>query len=153
MATLQTNKDFDLKFTKMPSGDVKIKTDKPQLNQFPSIEQSLINILLTNKGEKPFNPAFGGDLYASLFELIPDIEFLSIPGQINIKENIKLVLEEYEPRINVMEVNFVGDGENRYGKGSVHKSTDNNQINIEIKYIVPPATQMYEYTLQVKRVR
>ncbi len=89
MATLQTNKDFDLKFTKMPSGDVKIKTDKPQLNQFPSIEQSLINILLTNKGEKPFNPAFGGDLYASLFELIPDIEFLSIPAQKKIKENIK----------------------------------------------------------------
>ena len=60
--TLVTNKDFDLKFTRMSSGDIKIKKDIPEQNKFPSIEQSLVNILLTNKGEKPFFQNFGGDL-------------------------------------------------------------------------------------------
>lgn len=151
--TLVTNKDFDLKFTRMSSGDIKIKKDIPEQNKFPSIEQSLVNILLTNKGEKPFFQNFGGNMYGNLFELISDIEYMSIPDEINIKETIRLTIAEYEPRVVVTDVQFIGDGKNRYGKGSVTRATDNNQLNIEIKYKVPPATEVFDYTLKVKRVR
>ena len=71
----------------------------------------------------------------------------------DIKETIRLTIAEYEPRVVVTDVQFVGDGENRYGKGSVTRATDNNQLNIEIKYKVPPATEVFDYTLKVKRVR
>ena len=45
---VETNKDFDLKFTRNPiSNDVVLKIDRPASNLYPSIEQSLRNILMT----------------------------------------------------------------------------------------------------------
>ena len=90
------NMGFGLKMTKVPtglsnSGDIVMKFDRPQLNRFPSIEQSIANILLTSKKERRFDRLFGGNLYESLFELSTTLDgspkFNSAPA-INIKQSI-----------------------------------------------------------------
>lgn len=62
--------DFDLTFRRNPvSGDVLIKKD------ISSINQSIKNILLTNKLEKPFQPRFGGNIYNTLFDLMTNWDY------------------------------------------------------------------------------
>ena len=55
--------DFDFPFKKHPTtGDVPIKRD------VEAVKQSVRNILLTRRGEKFFDPDFGGSLTEFLFE-------------------------------------------------------------------------------------
>lgn len=44
------------------------------------VKSNLINFILTNKGERMFNPTFGGNLRASLFE--PDVIFDSVAARL-----------------------------------------------------------------------
>ena len=44
------------------------------------VKSNLINYILTNKGERLFDPTFGGDLRASLFE--PDTSFDSVAARL-----------------------------------------------------------------------
>ena len=152
---LITNRDFDLKMTKFPtglsnSGDIVMKFDRPQLNRFPSIEQSIANILLTSKKERRFDRLFGGNLYESLFELSTTLDgspkFNSAPA-INIKQSIMLALNNYEPRIVVLNVSL---GESEKLKNS---AIDRNEINVTIEYMIPPVQEKITYTLGIKRVK
>ena len=54
--------DIDLSFLKSASGDVFKKTSAA------AVKQSVKNLLMTNWGEKPFRPVFGGNLNDLLFE-------------------------------------------------------------------------------------
>tara|TARA_B100000768_G_C11237911_1_gene358093 strand:- start:856 stop:1281 length:426 start_codon:yes stop_codon:yes gene_type:complete len=141
MAILITNKDFDLKMTKNLENDIVTKIDRPNMNRFPSVEQSIANILLTGRGERRFQPLFGGDLHTALFELSTNFDSISVPGEINIKESIKIALENFEPRIKVLDVKF----------GS--QSVDRHELNIELKYMIPPVTETLSYSLGIKRVK
>ena len=144
---IQTNKDFDLKFTKNPiSNDVLIKVDRPQLNRFPALEQSILNILMTSSQERRFSPKFGGNVQNSLFELMSDFEEISVPGEINIREMIRLSLQNYEPRILVTNIDFGT-------KREYATIADNNKLNINISYMVPPVKEILTYTLGIKRVK
>ena len=56
--------DIDLNFTaKSTSGDIFKKTDQC------TVKQSIKNLLMTNKLEKPFEENFGADIVGMLFEL------------------------------------------------------------------------------------
>jgi len=144
---MQTNRDFDLKFTKNPiSNDVLIKIDRPELGRFPALEQSIHNILMTSTQERRFSPKFGGNVQKSLFELLSDFEEISVPGEINIRETIKIALENYEPRIEVKEINFGTDKD-------FAANADNNGLKISIRYSVPPVNEVLTYTLGIKRVK
>tara|TARA_B110000037_G_scaffold216147_1_gene274689 strand:- start:1199 stop:1648 length:450 start_codon:yes stop_codon:yes gene_type:complete len=143
----ETNKDFDLKFTRNPiSNDVLIKTDRPDTNRFPALEQSITNILMTNKFERRFSPKFGGDIQTSLFELMSDFEEISVPGEINIRETIKIALKNYEPRIRVNNISFGTKDEWMMGM-------NDNKLNITINYSIPPVNEVLTYTLGIKRVK
>jgi phage baseplate assembly protein W len=84
--------DLDLTFAKKPSGDVYRKTDAA------AVKQAIKNLLLTNPGEKPFNPYFGGGLNDLLFELADqDLEFL-------LEDQIRSSIENFEPRAKVISV-------------------------------------------------
>ena len=140
----ETNRDFDLKFMKNPiSNDVVIKIDRPDRARFPAIEQSITNILMTSKLERRFMPSYGGDVLKTLFELMTDFERISVPGEINIREIIKLSLKKHEPRIVVEDVSF----------GDWKEDSNSNKLNIIIKYSVPPVYEVLTYTLGIKRVR
>lgn len=152
---LVTNKDFDLKMTKVPNGlsnggDIVVKTDRPNLNRFPSIEQSISNILLTSKKERRFDRLFGGSLYESLFDLSTDFNStnrFSSARAINIRQSIIIALKNYEPRIRVLNVSLGED------KNQRNASIDRNELNVTIEYTIPPVEETITYTLGIKRVK
>tara|TARA_Y100000389_G_scaffold183411_1_gene200880 strand:+ start:8879 stop:9355 length:477 start_codon:yes stop_codon:yes gene_type:complete len=152
---LVTNKDFDLKMTKVPNGlsnggDIVMKIDRPNLNRFPSIEQSISNILLTSKKERRFDRLFGGSLYESLFDLSTDFNStnkFSSARAINIRQSIIIALKNYEPRIRVLNVSLGED------KNQRNASIDRNELNVTIEYTIPPVEETITYTLGIKRVK
>jgi phage baseplate assembly protein W len=152
---LVTNKDFDLKMTKVPNGlsnggDIVMKIDRPNLNRFPSIEQSISNILLTSKKERRFDRLFGGSLYESLFDLSTDFNNtnkFSSARAINIRQSIIIALKNYEPRIRVLNVSLGED------KNQRNASIDRNELNVTIEYTIPPVEETITYTLGIKRVK
>ena len=60
----RTYKDIDLTFTnKADSGEIFKKEESA------AVKQAVKNLIMTNFGEKPFLPQFGGDLRSMLFDL------------------------------------------------------------------------------------
>ena len=82
-----------------------------------AIKNNLVNYFLTNSGERPLNPTFGGGLRAFIFEQITDdnLDFL----QEQIQEDLNL----FFPSINV-------------GNLEILKQEDNNTITVELTYNV-----------------
>jgi phage baseplate assembly protein W len=62
------------------------------------IKSNLINLLLTNKGERVFNPEFGSDINRTLFEGITEETASSIT------DLIKLSTKTFMPEIEVINV-------------------------------------------------
>lgn len=90
-----TYKDLDFSFKQNPNtNDVGIKKDNA------AVIQSCLNILRTNHGERPFDYNFGANLRAYLFENMTNITAA------NMSTNIKTALKNYEPRIDVLNVNI-----------------------------------------------
>lgn len=81
--------DFVTSFAKTPIGDQLGKVTNER-----SINQSLRNLLLTNLGERRFQPYVGSDLTSVLFENESDMISMQIMNTIN----------NNEPRVNVLSV-------------------------------------------------
>lgn len=88
-------KDIDLSFKNKTSGEIFKKQDAA------AVKQAVKNLLLTNYGEKPFNPDFGGDLRSLLFELADnDLEE-------EIEERVIAAVNRYEPRVGALRVEAI----------------------------------------------
>lgn len=79
------------------------------------VKANLINYILTDKGERFFDPSFGGNLRASLFE--PDSNFDSISARLEAE------IIAYVPNIIVKNI-------------FVKKNSDENTVNIVLEYSV-----------------
>ena len=103
MPSFQTFKDLSVTFKKHPVTD-----DLVQVKDKAAIVQSITSLLLTKKGERPFQPELGCDIQDILFEP------LDYGSSALIKREIVSVLERYEPRISVdnirCSVDFDGNG-------------------------------------------
>ena len=63
MATTLTFKDLNITFKKHPvTNDIVVSRDES------AIKQAIVNLLLTNKGERLMNPRYGSDIRSFLFE-------------------------------------------------------------------------------------
>ena len=82
---------------------------------YDQIKSNLVNLLLTNKGERVMNPEFGADLKTVIFEGITD----GIIDDINdlIVTNVNI----FVPEVTITDINLV-------------KYEDNNTINITVQY-------------------
>ena len=82
-----------------------------------AVKNNLINWFLTNKGERPLNPDFGGNLRQYIFQQITDgtLDFL--------KEDVQNQLGTYFPNIKILTLDVLG-------------SEDTNEITIILKYQV-----------------
>ena len=98
MATIarqETYKDLDFSFKQNPNtNDVGIKKNNA------AVIQSCLNILRTNHGERPFDYNFGANLRAYLFENMTNTTAA------NMATSIEVALANYEPRIEVLNVNI-----------------------------------------------
>jgi len=85
--------DLDIRFRESPmTSDIVLQTD------VAAVKQSVMNILMTNKGEKVFDDLYGGNLRSYLFELWDSITSAAI------KARILSTLTNYEPRIQVTSI-------------------------------------------------
>ena len=75
-----------------------ILKDIPPLKDIEAVKQSVKNLVLTNFFERPFHPEIGGNVTSKLFE--PADKFTAI----EIRDEIKEVLKNYEPRVNGVNV-------------------------------------------------
>ena len=90
MPTFETFKDLSVTFKKHPVSD-----DLVTVKDKAAIVQAITALLLTRKGERPFQPQLGCGIQNVLFEPL-DFGSAGI-----IKSEIREVLERYEPRISV----------------------------------------------------
>ena len=79
------------------------------------VKSNLINYMLTNKGERLFDPTFGGDLRASLFQ--PDSDFD------NISARLEQEIYAYIPNIIIRNI-------------GIKKYSDENLVNIILDYSI-----------------
>ena len=105
-------KDISMTFQVNP-----LSSDLIALKNENAIARSVRNIIFTVPGEKVFDPDFGTDINASLFELLDETSATVI------KDQIKYSLETYEPRILLLDVIVVPDFED-------------NGYDVEISYSI-----------------
>ena len=103
-------KDINLSFKRHPvTNDVVVIRDED------AIKRSVKNIIFTILGEKPFEPNFGSVMNQSLFDLNTNL------SEIKVSDEIKASLDNYEPRIDNVEV-------------SVSILADSNEMNCTVQY-------------------
>ena len=112
MPTFQTFKDLSVTFKKHPVTD-----DLVQVKDKAAIVQAIQGILLTRKGERPFQPEFGCDVQNMLFE---PLDYASAG---TIKQEIRETIDRYEPRVTVTKLDCTPD-------------FDNNGYNVEMLYTI-----------------
>ena len=125
----RTFSDLDLNFTKHPiTKDVARKTGNN------AIIGALKNLVLTNFYERPFNPKFGSNVRAMLFEPLDPLT-----GSILQKE-IKILIENYEPRVSLRDVQVVAD-------------FDRNSYQVTITFFTVNSTSPLRAVLFLNRLR
>tara|TARA_R110002167_G_scaffold41327_3_gene126245 strand:- start:7105 stop:7512 length:408 start_codon:yes stop_codon:yes gene_type:complete len=89
----------------------------PNYTTKEAIKNNLVNYFLTNPGERPANPTFGGGLRGFIFQQMADenLDFL--------KEDIGQKLSSFFPDVLVRNVEVIGN-------------YDNNEVVVNIKYAV-----------------
>ena len=123
-------KDLSMSFKSNPLND-----DLIGLKNESAIARSVKNLVFMQKGEKFFDPDFGSELSASLFENIDDVTALTM------RDDIDYMIKTYEPRVDVINVDII-------------PNYDNNQMDAVIVYSIkgsdtPP--QQLEFVLLPSR--
>ena len=101
MPTFETFKDLSVTFKKHPVSD-----DLVTVKDKAAIVQAITALLLTRKGERPFQPQLGCGIQNVLFEPL-DYGSAGI-----IRSEIRDVLNRYEPRISVDSIRCTPDDMN-----------------------------------------
>ena len=118
--------DLDINMTLHPqSGDVTLKSD------INAIKRSIKNLIMTNHYERPFKPSLGMELRGMLFEL-------DTTDSIVLENNIKTIINTYEPRARVDDVMATSRG---------------NSLNVSLYFTVQNDPSPHELNIILQRVR
>ena len=119
--------DFDVSFTPHPvTGDINMVTGTN------SVVQSLMNLVQLN--EKPFHPEISSGIRSLLFEQMDSIVAASL------KKEIVLLIENFEPRVQIIDV-------------AVSPDYNNDQFNVTIEFYVLNNTLPITISAYLQRVR
>ena len=112
MANKLSFKDINITFKKHPvTGDVVVSKDAS------AIKKAIVNLLLTNKSENLFNPEYGSDIRAYLFEP------LDYGTAAQIQRNIAYSVNKHEPRVQIEDLR-------------ANPNFDDNGFDVEMTYSV-----------------
>jgi phage baseplate assembly protein W len=111
-----------------------ITKDLARLKNEQTIKQSLKNLILTNYGERLFQPNIGSSVNRSLFE--PNDFILSD----DIESSIKQTIEYNEPRVNLLRV-------------TVLRAPNENNISINMLFSIINNPQTLSLDVILRRVR
>jgi phage baseplate assembly protein W len=131
MANTLTNiySDIDLTFMPQPvTGDVSLVLDSR------SVINSVRSLLLTSFYERPWQPNVGSNLTGLLFEPMSGVTSSAISSE------IKNVLNNYEPRVQIDYINVAED-------------YNNNGYNISLSVFIGNNVQPTTITVFLQRVR
>lgn len=121
--------DFHKDLTVNPfSGDLSLKKDEE------AVKEALKNIIFMDKGEKLFQPTFGGNIRSMLFELNTPVTLKLI------QEQIKTTINNYEPRIELIDV-------------EVYSLIDDNSVVIKILYALRNREEPLQIEFILERTR
>lgn len=121
--------DFYKDFTQNP-----VSLDLARKTNVEAVKESIKNLVLTDQGERLFQPTLGSKVRALLFEnLTPDLI-------ISIRELIKDTIKNYEPRADLIGVD-------------VTSSIDSNDIQITIVFTVINIEEPITLAITLTRVR
>ena len=120
--------DIDLTFAKKPAGDIYKKRDAA------AVKQSIKNLLLTDYFEKPFQPFFGANLRAMLFELADE------DTEDEVEENIRSAINKYEPRAEILTI-------------SVNVLPDQNDMRVSVYFKIISTQETVTFTTNLSRLR
>jgi phage baseplate assembly protein W len=96
---------------------------------YDQIKSNLINLLLTNKGERVFNPEFGSDLRSALFEgLNEDIDS-------EIRSLITTNAAIFVPDVTITNLDIIQD-------------KDNNSLSVNVQYRINISNKTDQITVQ-----
>jgi phage baseplate assembly protein W len=121
-------RDIDLSFTAKPNGEIYVKRDAA------AVTQSLKNLIQTNYYEKPFQPFFGGNIRAMLFELVDE------DSEEELAEQVMRAIDSYEPRAQVVGLD-------------VTVNPDQNALSVTIEYQVVNTEETITFTTTISRLR
>lgn len=99
-----------------------------------AVRDSIRNLVLTDRGERLFQPDVGCDIRGSLFENMDQNTILIL------KENIKTTIKTYEPRCDVKDV-------------LVNANIDRNEVLVKIIFSVINTNRNLSLTIDLSRVR
>lgn len=120
--------DIDLTFAKKPNGDIYKKRDAA------AVKQAVKNLVQTNFYEKPFQPFFGTDVRAMLFELADE------DTEDDVRSNIIRAIEKYEKRAQILDL--------------VVKSTpDANDLAVTLTFRILNTEEVVTFSTTLSRLR
>lgn len=120
--------DLNLSFIPHPTtGNISVVTDSKAINQ------AIRNLIFMDAYDVPFNPSIGGNIRASLFRPADSITMMDINSR------IRVLLENYEPRINVNDVVVRGEPEK-------------NKISITIEYTIKTSSETIVFNFYIDRI-
>ncbi len=123
MATQLSFKDLNITFKKHPvTNDVVVSRDES------AIKQAIVNLLLTNKGERLMNPRYGSDIRSYLFEP------LDYGTAARVRSDINYCVTNFEPRISIQDLNVFPDyNDNGFAVEMTYeiKGTDDPPVQVE----------------------
>jgi phage baseplate assembly protein W len=108
--------------------------DASMITNEDAVKQSIINIMLTNVGEKLYNPAFGSEINKMLFENVTPQTSATL-GNL-----IRTAIDNYEPRARIIDV-------------VVSPSPDNNAYTVSVVFSVINKTEPVSLEFLLNRVR
>lgn len=121
--------DFDLSFLKHPN-----TKDVTILKDIDAVKQSVKNLILTAKGERPFQPLLGSDIRKLLFEPVDDFTAFDI------KEQVQNTLQNFEPRVRVLNIDVVSE-------------PDNNRFRLSIEFQMITNLETGTASFYLERIR
>lgn len=122
-------KDLDLDFYAHP-----ITLDISKKTGTEAIKRAIRNLMLTNTYEKPFQPYYGGNIRALLFENVTPFTAIFMQDQ------IKTVIQNFEPRVKLKDVRVAAD-------------IDRNGYNVTLDYIILNKEVPVTTTIFLERIR
>jgi phage baseplate assembly protein W len=121
--------DIDLNFDMNP-----ITKDINTLKNEEAVKRSIRNIVLTNFGEKKFQPFFGGDVISQLFESITPFTAFEMEKAIS-----KSIINN-EPRVESLAV-------------KANTNNDTNSVNVTVRFTLKNSQQPVILSFTLERTR
>ena len=121
--------DIDLNFDLNP-----ITKDINTLKNEEAVKRSVRNIVLTNFGEKKFQPFFGGDVISQLFENITPFTAFEMEKAIS-----KSIINN-EPRVESLAV-------------KANTNNDTNSVNVTVRFTLKNSQQPVILSFTLERTR